>query len=310
MASAKTVAVTFATPVQVSVTLSPTAGGSVTSTPAGISCPGTCSAPFAPNSTVTLTAASNSGYLFNSWSGCGNESGVNPCQLNVGSTNRALTATFMSTQVSDNFNRAFTTSLGNPWQQTHTAGTWDAFWGALTLDGANTVMMRPLDGYSTPHGTLALWNDGGTYNPQYSQLVAVSTSTNQPAWGTGVGVRLSGTASSARGYAALAFGDGRIRIVKLNGTNMQTSAGQQLLEVAISFSAGNVLRIEATGSTIIARRALSEGNALAGVWADTWTVNDSTIPSGLPGIVGAWRGGSNGMGADVRWDNWKGGARQ
>jgi hypothetical protein len=76
---------------------------------------------------------------------------------------------------------------------------------------------------------------------------------------------MSGTASGVRGYAALVFGNGRIRIVRLNGTNLRTCAGQQPLEVAISFAASNVLRIEATGSTIVARRALGEGQALAGV---------------------------------------------
>lgn len=54
---------------QLTVT-SPTAGqGTITSTPAGINCPGTCSASFAEGTKVTLTAKPGTNYLFTGWSG-------------------------------------------------------------------------------------------------------------------------------------------------------------------------------------------------------------------------------------------------
>lgn len=49
---------------------SPTAGqGTITSSPAGINCPGTCSANFAEGTKVTLTAKPGTNYLFTGWSG-------------------------------------------------------------------------------------------------------------------------------------------------------------------------------------------------------------------------------------------------
>ena len=49
--------------------------GTVTSTPAGIMCPGDCAAPFADGSTVTLVATPEDGYEFVRWSGdCSGES--------------------------------------------------------------------------------------------------------------------------------------------------------------------------------------------------------------------------------------------
>jgi hypothetical protein len=44
-------------------------GGRVVSSPAGIDCPGTCSAHFPDNTKVTLTAKPASGYTFDQWSG-------------------------------------------------------------------------------------------------------------------------------------------------------------------------------------------------------------------------------------------------
>jgi phospholipase C len=48
----------------------PAAGqGTITSSPAGISCPGTCSATFNQNTKITLTATAGTNYLFTGWSG-------------------------------------------------------------------------------------------------------------------------------------------------------------------------------------------------------------------------------------------------
>ncbi len=67
--------------------------GVVTSTPAGISCPGTiCGAQFTVGSTVVLTATPNSGSTFGGWSGC--TSSTNICSLTVPAGTANVIATF------------------------------------------------------------------------------------------------------------------------------------------------------------------------------------------------------------------------
>lgn len=76
---------------QLAVT-APTTGGTVTSTPAGISCPTTCSASFANNTQVTLTATAGTNYSFGGWSGsC---SGTGTCSLSMTAA-QSVTAAFI-----------------------------------------------------------------------------------------------------------------------------------------------------------------------------------------------------------------------
>ncbi len=77
--------------VQISVVAAGTGSGTVSSTPAGISCGQTCSASFAAGTAVTLTATPNAGSTFAGWSGgC---SGTGTCSL-MASSNTSVTATF------------------------------------------------------------------------------------------------------------------------------------------------------------------------------------------------------------------------
>ena len=66
---------------QLAVTAPTTGAGTVTSTPLGINCPGTCSASFSQNTQVTLTATAGTNYSFGGWSGsC---SGTGTCNLTM-----------------------------------------------------------------------------------------------------------------------------------------------------------------------------------------------------------------------------------
>ncbi|MFM9078047.1 MAG: InlB B-repeat-containing protein, partial [Solirubrobacterales bacterium] len=78
------------TPYQLSVTKS--GEGTVTSTPAGITCGASCQAPFNPGTPVTLTATAAAGSTFTGWSGSGC-SGTGTCSVTMSGA-RSVTATF------------------------------------------------------------------------------------------------------------------------------------------------------------------------------------------------------------------------
>jgi len=80
-----------ATTYTLTVTLAGNSAGTVTSSPAGISCAPTCSASFASGAKVKLTAKANSGSFFAGWSGAC--SGTGGCTVTMNS-NLAATATF------------------------------------------------------------------------------------------------------------------------------------------------------------------------------------------------------------------------
>jgi Divergent InlB B-repeat domain len=87
------VTATFA-PIPQPVNVTVSGGGTVASSPSGISCPGTCSATFNQGSQVTLTATANTGSSFTGWSGdCTGT--TNPCQVTVDAA-KNVTATFAS----------------------------------------------------------------------------------------------------------------------------------------------------------------------------------------------------------------------
>ena len=73
------------------VTPAGTGSGTVSSTPSGIACPGTCSANFNSGALVTLTAVAGSGSTFAGWSGAC--TGTATCSVTM-SAARAVTATF------------------------------------------------------------------------------------------------------------------------------------------------------------------------------------------------------------------------
>jgi len=81
-------------PSQVTVFLAGTGGGTVTSSPSGISCPGACFDQF-DGVMVTLTAAPNAGSVFTGWSVVGGSCpGTLACTVNTASSFQSVTATF------------------------------------------------------------------------------------------------------------------------------------------------------------------------------------------------------------------------
>lgn len=80
----------------VTVTRNGTGTGTVTSSPAGISCGNTCSGQFALGTNVTLTAAAPAGNALAGWSGGCSGAGAT-CSLTIGAPSTNVTATFNST---------------------------------------------------------------------------------------------------------------------------------------------------------------------------------------------------------------------
>jgi hypothetical protein len=79
---------------QLSVTVSPSGGGTVTDNPPGkISCPSTCTASYPNNTQVTLTATPSSGYRFDHWSASAC-SGTGTCTVTMNAA-MSVTATFV-----------------------------------------------------------------------------------------------------------------------------------------------------------------------------------------------------------------------
>jgi Divergent InlB B-repeat domain/RTX calcium-binding nonapeptide repeat (4 copies) len=89
----ESVTVTFVKQWDLTVTKSGSGGGSVTSSPAGINCGGTCTAPFDEGSSVTLTATADTGSVFTGWSGSGC-SGTGTCVVTMDAA-KSVTATFV-----------------------------------------------------------------------------------------------------------------------------------------------------------------------------------------------------------------------
>jgi hypothetical protein len=92
MSSNKSVTATFNTAYTLTITKSGTGTGTVTSSPSGINCGATCSYQFAPNTSVTLTATSDTGSIFGGWSG--DATGSNTTVTVTMSANKSVTATF------------------------------------------------------------------------------------------------------------------------------------------------------------------------------------------------------------------------
>jgi len=90
MDQARSVTATF-TQIVHPLTIQISGSGSVTSSPAGITCPGDCSEDYAEGTAVTLTATPDAGFTFDGWTGdC---AGSGSCQVTMDQA-RSVTATF------------------------------------------------------------------------------------------------------------------------------------------------------------------------------------------------------------------------
>ncbi|WP_281184095.1 M6 family metalloprotease domain-containing protein [Trichlorobacter lovleyi] len=119
-AATMTGSISFTPPVTKTLTVAKdgTGSGTVSSSPAGISCGSTCSASYLQNEAVTLTAVSDSGSVFSGWSG-GGCSGTGTCVVSL-ANDTTVTASFATatTLINENFDGVSTPSLPAGWLTT------------------------------------------------------------------------------------------------------------------------------------------------------------------------------------------------
>jgi Pro-kumamolisin, activation domain/Divergent InlB B-repeat domain len=186
MNAAESVTATFVQDVTLSVSV--TGSGSVTSSPTGISCPSTCSENLAPGTQVTLSATPANGFGFSGWGGAC--SGVGNCVVTM-NTGQSVTATFAQTQytldVSVSGNGTVTSSptgiscpsvctmnysSGTPVTLTATptgGATFNGWGGACTGNGSCMVTMNSIESV-----TAMFSSSGGGGGPSSQTFVSAT----------------------------------------------------------------------------------------------------------------------------------------
>jgi len=182
---------TGTTQLDLTVTLSGSGTGSVSSSPSGISCGTTCNKNFPGGTTVTLTATADSGSTLSSWSGCDSTSG-NTCTVLMNAA-KSVTATFIAP-----YTLTITTSGTGSGTVTASSGTisWSGNTGTASYNSGSTVTLT-----ATPStgSTFTGWSGGGcsgtgtctvsmtaaesvtaTFGPTYTAIYVDSCSCDSP----------------------------------------------------------------------------------------------------------------------------------
>jgi hypothetical protein len=184
MTAAQSVTATFV-PASFPLTVSLVGTGSVSSAPAGITCPSTCSTNFSSGVLVTLTATPAAGFTFGGWSGvC---SGVATCAVTMTAAKaatanfRATTATTLAVSASQVAvgatitltAKVTSTSAGGTPQGAVTFNNGSVVLGTVSLDnsGAAAFTTNPLT--LGAYSLTATYNGGTTFSSSTSSVANV-----------------------------------------------------------------------------------------------------------------------------------------
>ena len=198
-----------------SVTMAGTGSGTVTSAPAGISCPGTCSASFAGGTSVTLTASAAAGSTFTGWTGACTGSGS--CTVTI-SAAQSVTATFRVATTA-----ALTVSSSQP-----DVGTNVTF----------TVKILPASGSATPTGTVTFSNGSTALGTAQLSSGTASLTTNS---------LVAGNYSITAAYSGdTSFGGSSSAPLALMVVDLSMTAAQTSLTVTRGQSTSTTLTVTPT----------------------------------------------------------------
>jgi len=188
----------------VTLTVTRTGNGTVTSAPAGISCGTGCSAAFTAGTSVTLTATPAAGSIFTGWAG-GGCSGTGACTLTLSSTT-TVSAAFGPAPVAVTVVRA---GVGSGTVTSAPAGITCGTTCSATFSSGSSVVLT-----ATPAGgsVFSGWSGGGcagtgtcTVTPT-SATTVTATFTSSTTFGLTVSVAGAGTGTVTSTPAGLACG--------------------------------------------------------------------------------------------------------
>jgi Divergent InlB B-repeat domain len=250
-------------PVPRQLTVSVQGQGVVTSAPAGITCPGTCTASFASGTAVTLSASPGAGWQFSGWSGACNL--ATGCQF-VLATDSAVVATF--------------TVLPPPPPPPPPS----SFLVTVTLQGTGTVASTPA-GISCP-GTCSASFAAGT---SLTLSATAGTGSVFSSWSgvcatsaAGCTITLTSDSAATATFANAAPAPTRLLTVGVQGTGTITSSPAG---ISCSGGAGTCSAAFATGAAVALKAAPDPGAAFSG-WSGACAAaydckvvlaNDSTV---------------------------------
>ncbi|HUA17086.1 MAG TPA: choice-of-anchor tandem repeat GloVer-containing protein [Verrucomicrobiae bacterium] len=198
---------------KLTVTAAGTGSGSVSSSPSGIACPGTCSASFASGTVVTLTEAANSGSTFAGWGGAC--SGTGSCKVTM-STAESVTATFNSSSAPAVKLSATSLNFGSIGENETTpakvvtltnTGTAALSISSIAITGTNTADFGQTNTCGSSVAANASCTISVTFTPKTTGALTAAVSVTDNASGSPQTIALSGTGTTAKlSPLSLSFG--------------------------------------------------------------------------------------------------------
>ena len=240
MSASESVTATFKLLFPLTVTLAGNGTGTVTSSPAGVSCPGTCSANFASGTVVILIESPAADSTFTGWSGAC--TGTSSCSVTMTSS-RSATATFnlssSPTVTLSPKSLSFgtvsigTTSTGNTVTLKNT-GSASLTISAITITGTNAADFAQTHTCGTSLAAGASCTFSVTFKPTASGTRSAALSVSDNAAGSPQQVPLSGTGTTAKlSPTGLTFGTVAMGVTSAAKTITLTNLGTTSLTITV-----------------------------------------------------------------------------